>query len=132
MCQYYKEMSMKYKIKKLWIYIIYRFPYRLKRSFRWFKLMYNNHEWDHRFLMDILKYKLEDMKIFYTIENQYCLEIKDDTRLDIILEILTAIDIYEKDEYDYSDKNLTIFEEESIQWKHVWNLVAEKGEWLWD
>jgi hypothetical protein len=40
-------------------------PYNIKNICGWIKILWNNFDWDHSFLLDILEYKLSKMKSYF-------------------------------------------------------------------
>ena len=40
-------------------------PYNIKNIFGWSKILWNNFDWDHDFLLEILEYKLKKMKKYF-------------------------------------------------------------------
>jgi len=54
---------------------IHNLPYNIKNICGWIKILWNNFDWDHSFLLDILEYKLGKMKYYF--ENDGIL-IKED------------------------------------------------------
>jgi hypothetical protein len=40
-------------------------PYNIKNILGWLKILWNNFDWDHSFLLDILEYKLSKMKTYF-------------------------------------------------------------------
>jgi hypothetical protein len=44
-------------------------PYNIKNIFQWSKILWNNFDWDYRFLLDIIQYKLERMNNYFSNAN---------------------------------------------------------------
>ncbi len=40
-------------------------PYNIKTIFQWSKILWNNFDWDHRYLLDLIEYKLSRMKNYF-------------------------------------------------------------------
>jgi hypothetical protein len=43
--------------------------YNIKNIFQWSKILWNNFDWDYRFLLDIIQYKLERMNDYFSNAN---------------------------------------------------------------
>ena len=43
--------------------------YNIKNILQWSKILWNNFDWDYRFLLDIIQYKLEKMNDYFSSAN---------------------------------------------------------------
>jgi hypothetical protein len=81
-------------------YFIKNFPYRFKRSTKWFFRTFYCEEWDNHHLLEVIKWKIEDMlKLWENPNNIMCV---DSERLAIIKDLSRVkglLDNLIKDDY---------------------------------
>lgn len=86
---------------------------RIKRSLKWAKIMYTNHDFDHHYLLEMIRIKLEDMKECYI-----------DTVIDIhgnVDKMETIISNLEKHSKNESDDI----------WNKIWDDLKKYGQGFW-
>ena len=115
------------------IYWIKEFPYRLKRSIRWFFFMFVNEEWDYIYLLKVWRFRLQDLSKFWNSERHQSIYDYISDQDEVVKSINDCIEILDKlieDNYAYNgsgiNKNLDrdenkLFSIIKNNYKNWWN-----------
>lgn len=61
--------------KRLWR-MVENFFYKLKRSFRWFFRTWNNYDWEHDYLIQMMLNKMEDMRYQFDVKDKKFVDLR--------------------------------------------------------
>ena len=84
---------------------IYRFLDRLHNLWRWFPIIWNDKDWDHYFLFEIIKVKLKNMSDSFERNDYYVGNKRDVERMRTCVRLIELIQSshYETEAYDHEN-----------------------------
>ena len=110
----------------------------IKNLWRWRKVIYNDRDWDHWFIYEILKTKLQHqsehfLKYAYTesapqhaAEMKKCIELIELVQNETIIDRALQKDIWTKEDLEVAEK------EHHITRKQLFDLIEKNIETWWD
>lgn len=75
----------------------------IKRFIRWFPIIWNDREFDYNYLLEVMKFKLEEMENFFRSKN--AMSMYSEQRADEMRRCITTLDRMIKNDYSAFDRH---------------------------
>jgi len=98
---------MRFTIRNIYHFIIYDIPQGFGNLIKWFPVIWRDRDWDHHFLFEVLRFKLENMEWVFSKYGCGIGSERDAKRMRICIELIKRIqeDNYNGD-YSINDRQL--------------------------